>query len=117
MVFFLSTLAFMYAERKLGWACSRPLYSAPLSAVVPFGLFWGTTVAGSIRGFVLWQEPGAILRWVMGYALGAYVAIPNFGLLDEATVALEATPRHVLLKAVPLATYVACSIALAFLVR
>jgi hypothetical protein len=117
MVFFFSTLAFLYAGRKLGWACSRRLYSASLSAVVTFGLLWGAAVAGSIRGLVLWQEPGAMLRWVMGYALGAYVAIPNFGLLDETTVPPEATPCHVLLKAVPLAVYLACLMALAFLVR
>jgi len=115
MGFFFCTVVFMYAGRKLGWIVSKPLYLAPVVCIILFGIFWGATIAGSIGGLIYWQEPGVILRWIMGYALGAYVAIPNFGLLNEASVPDEAIVRHVLLKVVPLATYIVCSVALAFL--
>ena len=112
MIFFLCAFVFMFIGRKLGWALSRPLYFAPLATVSVFSLFWGIAIAVSIRGLVVWQEPGALLRWIMGYALGAYVAIPNYGLFNEATMPAEATTRHSVLKAVPLLTYVASSIVL-----
>lgn len=114
MVFFFCAFVFMYVGRKIGWALSKPLYFSPLIGVLLFSLIWGSAVATSIRGLILWQQPGPILRWIMGYTLGAYVAIPNFGLLNEASVPPEATSRHVLLKSVPFLTYVVVSIALAF---
>jgi hypothetical protein len=114
MIFALCALVFMMVGRKAGWAISKPLYFAPVAAVCLFSLSWGAVVAGSIRGLVLWQEPGAVLRWILGYALGGYVAIPNYGLLDESTIPQEAMRRHLLLKTVPLITYAACSIALAY---
>ncbi len=117
MVYFIVTIVFMYVGRMLGWAFSRPLYTASLATVVIFGIFWGVVVAGSVCGLIFWQEPGWILRWVMGYALGAYVSIPNYGLVDEATVPDETILQHVLLKLIPWVTYIASSIALAFLIR
>jgi energy-coupling factor transporter transmembrane protein EcfT len=112
MLFIFLAVMFMFVGRKLGWAFSKLLYSAPMGVVVLFSLFWGVAVAGSIRGLILWQQPGAVLRWILGYALGAYVAIPNYELLDEASVPPDS---HVLLEGLPLGIYVACSIALAFL--
>ena len=116
MIFFFCALVFMYIGRKLGWAFSKSLYFAPVVGVFVFGLIWGLAIAASIRGLVAWQEPGVILRWIMGYALGSYVAIPNYGLLNEATIPPEATTRHVLLKAVPFLTYIASSIVLALVI-
>lgn len=51
----------------------------------------------------------------MGYALGAYVAVPNFGLLDEGTIPAHEQGRHSLISALPWLTYVAGSVAFAFL--
>jgi hypothetical protein len=87
MTFFFIALGVMYVGRKLGWALSKSvLYTAPLAASIVLCVVWGVAVAAAIRGLIDWQQPGAVLRWIMGYALGGYVAIPNFGLLNEAIV-------------------------------
>ena len=114
MIFFLCALTFMYLGRKIGWAISKPLYFAPVIGVLLFSLFWGAAVAGAIRGLIIWQDPGSILRWIMGYALGAYVSIPNYGLLSESSIPPEAMSRHLMLKTVPFVSYIAISIILAF---
>jgi hypothetical protein len=115
VVFFSLALVLMLVGRRLGWALSKPLYSAPLFLVVLVSLIWGAIVAGAIRELVVWQQPSTLLRWVMGYALGGYVAILNYGLLDESSVPDEVLSRHVALKAVPTVTYVASSLALAWI--
>jgi hypothetical protein len=76
---------------------------------------WGAAVALAMRGLLNWQQPGLILRWIMGYALGGYVAIPNFGLLDKSTIRSYAEKRHLLVSTLPTVMYVACSVVLAFL--
>ncbi len=68
-----------------------------------------------MRGLLDWQQPGAVLRWIMGYALGAYVSVPNFGLLNESTIPEHAAGRHNLTSNLPLLAYIAMSVALAFL--
>jgi len=47
-----------------------------------------------------------VLKWVLGFALGSYVAIPNFGLVDESTVPDYAQPRHTMLFVWPFIAYV-----------
>ncbi|MCX6343943.1 MAG: hypothetical protein NT018_02570 [Armatimonadetes bacterium] len=77
MTFFLATLAFMFLGRKLGWALSRNiLYTAPIILTVALALSWGIGVGLVIHRLIICQEPNLILRLIMGYALGAYVAQP-----------------------------------------
>lgn len=84
MIFFFMAIGFMMLGRKVGWAFSKAIpYRSPVGATALVALSWGGAVALAMRYMIDWQHPGAILRWVMGYALGAYVAIPNFGLLAE----------------------------------
>ncbi len=69
MTFFFFALGFMSGGRKLGWALSRAmLYNAPVADAVTLSLAWGIVVAGAMRAVLNWQEPGAVLRWIMGYA-------------------------------------------------
>ena len=60
--------------------------------------------------------PGAISRWIFGYALGAYIAIPNYGLVLEATIPDAHVPRHRIISRVPLLAYLAGTVALAHFV-
>ena len=116
MAFFFIAFGFMYVGRKLGWSLSKPaLYTAPIMVSVVLCVVWGAAVAATIRGLIDWQQPGIILRWVMGYALGAYVAVPNFGLLAESSIPAHAQNRHALISTLPSLVYVASSVALAFL--
>lgn len=67
-----------------------------------------------MRALLNRQQPGTVLRWVMGYALAAYVAMPNYGLLAEASIAANAAPRHALVSNLPLIAYVGAAIVFAF---
>lgn len=116
MAFFFIALGFMQVGRKLGWGLSRSaLYTAPIMGSVVLCVVWGVAVATAMRGLIDWQQPGTILRWVMGYALGAYVAVPNFGLLAESTIPAHAKNRHALISTLPSLVYVSSSVALALL--
>ena len=87
MVFFLITFFGMWAGRRLGWAISKDfLYSVNASLAVAVCITWGGFVALLIHALIVWQHPHWLLKYVMGFALGAYVAIPNYGLVAESTV-------------------------------
>lgn len=115
MIFFLLAVAFMYVGRKLGWTLSRAvLYTAPAGLVVALCIGWGLLVAFAIRELLNWQQPGVILRWLFGYWLGAYVAVPNFGLFSRASITPEARGRHNLVSNVSMLVYIVASVALAY---
>ena len=110
MAFFFITFGFMYVGRKLGWELSKAiLYSIPLAGCMALCIVWGAAVAIAIHGLIEWLHPGVILRWIMGYSLGTYVAVPNFGLLSEANIPQGAKSRHLLVSVLPTTVYVICS--------
>jgi len=116
MAFFFIAFGFMYIGRKLGWTLSKyALYTAPITGSIVLCVVWGAVVAAAMCGLIDWQQPGIILRWIMGYALGAYIAVPNFGLLAESSIPAHAQNRHALISTLPLLVYVASSVAIAFL--
>jgi hypothetical protein len=116
MAFFFIAFGFMFVGRKLGWALSRAvLYSAPIAVSILLCVLWGAAIAATIRGLINLLNPGFVLRWIMGYALGLYVAIPNFGLLDESTIPHHAQGRHLLISLLPSLVYIALSLAITFL--
>jgi len=51
-------------------------------------------------------DPGTVLKWILGFALGACVAIPNYGLFAESTIPDSGLPRHSMISNLPLVTYV-----------
>lgn len=115
MAYFL-LMVFLWAGRNLGWFLSRAfLYTAPVALAIVLCMAWGGGVAGVIRLFINYQQPGVVLRWVMGYSLGAYVAVPNFGLLVESSIPDYARDRHLMVSALPSFVYIVASIVLAFL--
>lgn len=114
MVYVVLTLLLLFAGRKIGWVISKYMYTANKGVVVLFGLAWGAAIALSVRFLIDQNQPGIVMRWLMGYALGAYVAIPNYGLLDESTIPAERLPHHVLLKGIPWLWYIVLSAIMAF---
>ena len=124
MAFFLIALVGMYVGRKIGWAISKPLYQWTLLfpnpkvvqiSVILIGVLWGGLIAFGVRELILWQHPGLILRIIMGYALGAYVAIPNYGLMNKDTLYGLGEEVDTLLSGHPLIVYILASIGFAFL--
>jgi len=116
MWFVLTAILAMYVGRKLGWALSKGvLYTAATGVAVVVGIVWGALVALGIHGLIVWQHPNWVLKIIFGFGLGAYVSIPNFGLVSEDTIPGHAMPRHTLIWNVPLLTYIVASVGLAFL--
>lgn len=87
MRFALAALLFMYVGRRVGWALSRNfLYHAPIVVSFLMGAGWGVGVGIGMSGLIGWLQPNVLLKWILGFALAAYVSIPNFGLIDESTI-------------------------------
>jgi hypothetical protein len=115
MIFVLIAIAGMYVGRKIGWAVSKAiLYTAPTGVAVITCLFWGTAVAFGIHALIRWQQPNVVLKIIFGFGVGAYVSIPNYGLIAESTIPEHAIGRHTLISNLPLWTFILASVAFAF---
>jgi len=113
--FILAGLALSFVGRKIGWVVSRAfLYTAPMHFVVGCCILWGLLVCFAIQGLIQWLQPGTVIRWIFGYLLGWYVAIPNFGLVLESTIPPKVRDRHLLVSVLPALVYIAVSLAFGF---
>jgi hypothetical protein len=113
MVFFFIAIIFMYVGRKVGWSLSRTvLYTSSSATAGIVSAIWGIAVAILMFSLIRWQEPNIILKIIMGYALGWYVAIPNFGLLQKGSIPEEAKPRHLMISTWPAVAYLVTTITL-----
>jgi hypothetical protein len=115
VIFSLIAITGMYVGRKIGWALSRAfLYSGKTGPAVVACIVWGVLIAALIRALIVWQQPHWALKYLLGFALGAYVAVPNFGLVAESTIPPHAIKRHELISMLPLWVYILASVVLAF---
>ena len=106
----------MYIGRKLGWWLSkRLLYTAGTGFAVVASIIWGGLVALAIHGLIIEERPHWILKSIFGFGLGAYVAVPNFGLMREDTIPEHAKRRHEMISMLPMWVFFAASVGLAFL--
>jgi len=117
MAFFIGCFFSTWIGRKIGWGLSRSLlYTSNWVICVTLCLLWGISVAYALRLFILATQPDWPLK-VFGYGAGAYISIPNFGLLDENTVPPSGMSRHVFIKGIPMLLYIGASVAFAFTVK
>lgn len=115
MAFFILALLFMYVGRKVGWTLSRSiLYTASPEVSGVASAIWGVGVAFLMFSLIRFQQPNIVLKIIMGYALGWYVAIPNFGLFQEALIPEEAIPRHKMISTWPVVAYLVTMVSLSF---
>lgn len=107
------SFAFMFVGRKLGWWLSKLIFY-PAPAVISFInlIGWGAAVAGGIDILIGWLHPNVILKWILGFGLAAYVAIPNYGLLQESSIPDDKQMRHMMISRLPLVVYVVTETAL-----
>jgi hypothetical protein len=68
----------------------------PAPAVISFInlIGWGVVVAVGMDVLIAWLHPNVVIKWIMGFALAAYVAIPNYGLLQESSIPDDKQMRH-----------------------
>jgi len=113
MWFFFAAIVFMLVARKIGWWLSRAFfYETKNDGLAITGtVVWGIVVALCISRLIEYQHPGTIMKWIFGFALGAYVAIPNYGLFNASSIPYEAARRHNLISNVPFVTYILAEVA------
>jgi hypothetical protein len=111
--FILISLVFMTVGRKVGWGLSKVIFY-PAPAVISFInlIGWGVAVAWGMSSLIGWLQPNVVIRWIMGFALAAYVAVPNYGLLQESSIPDDKQMRHRMIACVPLIVYVVTEFAL-----
>jgi len=108
MIFFLIMVCVLYVGRKLGWSLSKNvLYSAPIVVVFSLCLVWGASLAFGIHSLIRWLSPNIILKIIMGFGVGAYVSMPNYGLFDGSTIPENEMPRHLLISNLPFGAFIA----------
>jgi hypothetical protein len=111
--FIFISLVFMVVGRKFGWTLSKLIFY-PAPAVISFInlIGWGVAVAWGMSSLSGWLQPNVIIRWIRGFALAAYVAVPNYGLFQESSIPDDKQMRHMLISWVPLIVYVVTEFAL-----
>src|SRR5882724_11148628 len=106
----------MYIGRKIGWALSRSiLYSASTAVTTLLCVGWGIAVASCIHILTALLQPNIIVEVIFGFLLGAYVAVPNYGLLAESSISTGARQKHRMIGTLPVFAYVLTLIALVWL--
>jgi hypothetical protein len=116
VIFAVVALVFMYIGRKIGWALSRAiLYPSHVGVSAWLCIGWGIGVAYAIHALIAWQHPNIIVKIIFGLLLGAYVAVPNYGLVAESSIPPHAMPKHNMIFTLPVFIYIASSIAFAWL--
>ena len=115
MVFFFITLVFMYVGRKIGWVLSKKILytTSPVTAGL-VSVIWGICIALSMFVLIRWQNPNIVLKIIMGYVLGWYIAIPNFGLFKEDSITNESRLRHLSISVWPSLVYILTMVLLSF---
>jgi hypothetical protein len=60
-------------------------------------------------------HPGLLAR-IFSFGATAYTAIPNYGLFQDSTIPNSAQVRHFILSQIPLLSFIAASIMLAYVI-
>jgi hypothetical protein len=113
IAFVFISFVFMMVGRKIGWSLSKLIFY-PAPAVISFInlVGWGAAVAWGMDVLIGWLHPNVIVKWIFGFALAAYVAIPNYGLLQESSIPDDKRMRNAMISWTSLIIYVVTEIAL-----
>lgn len=117
LFFFICCIAAPFVGRKIGWVLSRHVfYSTPSAVAVPLCLVWGIAVAFGFRDMVLWLKPNIILAFI-GFAAGAYVSIPDYGIGEMWMAPYGSATRKDIVSHFPFLIYLLSSVALYFAMK
>jgi hypothetical protein len=113
MGFFVLSLVLTQIARRMGWALSlRILYIAPPPIYVFACIAWGAGVAVGVFAAAQSMGPHWLVKWIFGYAQGAYAADVNHGLFSESTIPESVAERHQLISVLPIVIYAVALIGL-----
>jgi hypothetical protein len=100
--------------RRLGWWLSKStLYTSSLPLSVALCLLWGVVIGIVLQVAIQVFNPGTIVK-VFAYGAGAYLSVPNFALVNEASIPDDVQGRHLLIQVIPFAAFVGMSLWLVF---
>jgi hypothetical protein len=88
------------------------LYVGPIPLLVLTCITWGGAIAIGVYALNAWLAPHWLVKWIFGYAQGAYAAVPNYGLFSDSTIPPHATMRHQMISTIPVVVYVVVLISL-----
>jgi hypothetical protein len=77
-----------------------------------FAVLWGGVVALAVHGLIAWQEPGLLLRGLLAYLPGAYVALPGLRLRGQPELTPEGARLYRLVPLISVLVYAGASVAL-----
>jgi hypothetical protein len=114
LIFFFAISFAIVVGRRIGWALSPKLfYSSGLTACLIACLFWCGGLAYLLRLLILSTHPGLLLK-IYGYGATAYVSVPHYGLMADASIPSELQARHQMLIGLPPLIFAVASVAFAF---
>jgi hypothetical protein len=118
LYFILTAMLVLIVFRKIGWFLSKKVfYPGPGWLVGLCAGVWGPSIA-ALMFFLIWMfRPGLFVEILFGWILGAYLAIPNYGLFNKNSLPESMRPRHRFISTRPLIGYLVLAAWLAFLVH
>jgi hypothetical protein len=113
--FFCAIVILLLLARRLGWLLSkRMLYFSADAALLIVCALWGIAVGVVVDALIQWLDPYWLLKWIFGYAMGAYASSPSFGLMSEATLPPGMAARYGVMTNGPVLVYVVALVVLHF---
>ena len=109
LYFTLITFSYMYFGRKIGWILSRSILYNPKTSnliTIVICIVFGFFASMLIHLLIILEQPNIIIKIIFGYLLGAYVSIPNFGLVDTSTIPEDKLHHHSLIGNSSLISYI-----------
>lgn len=85
-------LIFSQVGRKVGWTLSKKFvygFHITLQRALAFAFVWCIGIFVLDLILIKLFQPHWAVKWALGYALGAYVSSPNFGLVAVSTIPTE----------------------------
>ncbi len=106
-MFILLSLISLFPFRRLGWILSKILYRLNNIIIsIIFSVIWGSGIALIVIVGVNYYSPHIIIKIVFGYMLGGYLAVPNYGLVQESTASDSRFPNHFVISNLALIVFV-----------
>jgi hypothetical protein len=112
ILYIIISLILMYIIRKAGWYFSKILYFRFNNIIIVlFCLVWGYLTAVLIGYNIFKFNPEFAVKIVFGYAIGAYMSIPSYGLFNENAMDEINRRKYSLFTFTPLITYITVTLA------
>ena len=110
LMFIVFLLFGLHFGRMIGRFISRTLlYKINIILTIILCILWGFVIAFILGWGIISWHPNIILI-ILSYGAGAYVSVPNYGLLDVNSIPNDKLRRHYTIYLLPLMVYILFSL-------